>query len=87
MKPDTCLVLEQRLLVGSGYTSETRHITPLTPRREVYPHPITKTKLTLILTLSLIPTLILLTLLTLVTITSSSCILVLPTPHKVAAQV
>jgi len=47
--------------------------TPLTPRCEVLYHPITKTKLTLILTLTLIPTLTLLTILALLNPTNPKC--------------
>ena len=47
--------------------------TPLTPRCEVLSHPITKTKLTLLLTLTLIATLTLLTLLALLNPTNPKC--------------
>ena len=50
------------VLRGCGYTSGSRHITPLTQRREFISNPISKTKLTLIRTITLIPTLTLLTL-------------------------
>jgi len=53
---------------GCDYTTGTRHVTPLTPRREVISHPVTKTKLTL----TLIPTLALLTLQTLLNPNRSS---------------